>query len=225
VLEPSLVTDADPSRAEARRRTLERTIAFTDAAVAIALTLLVLPLVDIANGVDQESISSVLADNWHDFFSFVLSFLVIANLWSVHRDLYETLDDYDGVLLNFNTFWLLTIVFLPFPTVLLTIEGEVPLTGVLLYLGTLVATAFLALAQTWWIARRPALRLAFATQPMMQDRVRASALVALVHVLAIGMALVHPALGLLSLLLLAGVDGVRGRPTRRRPIAGRPGPR
>ncbi len=38
---------------DARRHTLERTITFTDAAVAIALTLLVLPLVDVAHEATQ----------------------------------------------------------------------------------------------------------------------------------------------------------------------------
>ena len=60
---------------EAREHTLERTLTFTDAAVAIALTLLVLPLVDVAGEVgDSLCLARCIADHWQDFFSFVLSY-------------------------------------------------------------------------------------------------------------------------------------------------------
>ena len=54
---------------EAREHTLERTLMFTDAAVAIALTLLVLPLVDVAGEVGDSSVWDVITDHWQDFFS------------------------------------------------------------------------------------------------------------------------------------------------------------
>ena len=44
------MSEFDEQHGVARSRTLSRTTAFTDAAVAIALTLLILPLVDVGGG-------------------------------------------------------------------------------------------------------------------------------------------------------------------------------
>jgi uncharacterized membrane protein len=193
---------------DARRHTLERTIMFTDAAVAIALTLLVLPLVDIAQEADQASIGDLVSDHWHDFFSFVLSFLVVSNLWSVHRGLYETLADYDAVLFTFNAYWLLAIVFLPVPTALLTGEGGLSPTGSRVYLATLVAAALLISAQTWWILRRPQLWRVHVTDSMMRNKLDGSVRALLVQILALAVAFLAPEWGLLTLLLLIVIDRI-----------------
>ncbi len=65
-------------------------IAFTDAAVAIALTLLVLPLVDIVPEAAHsgEPAVAVVTDNLAPIGSFLLSFAVIARFWSVHHRLF-----------------------------------------------------------------------------------------------------------------------------------------
>jgi uncharacterized membrane protein len=205
------VSDAETvpaSARDARHHTLERTIMFTDAAVAIALTLLVLPLVDVAQEATRGSVGEVLAEHWQDFFSFVLSFLVVSKLWSVHRALWEVLDDYDGLLFALNSYWLLTIVFLPVPTALLSTESGLSPTGTLLYLGTLVATSTLMAAQTWVILRRPRLRRPYATDAVLHDRMGGSIRALLVQVVALGVAFVEPEWGLFTLLLMIVIDRV-----------------
>src|SRR5918995_5440232 len=144
---------------EYRKRSLERVTAFTDAAVAIALTLLVLPLVDIAtDAATGESVLSELSRHRGDLLGFAVSFLVIAQVWNGHRRLFETLDVYDERLLFINTLWLLFVVFLPYPTARLFVESEVRRDGAVLYLGTLLTISLLGLAMTWHVARHPALR-------------------------------------------------------------------
>jgi len=49
----------------------------TDAVVAIAMTLLVLPLVELAREVDTDSVGSVLTEHRDVFLGFLVSFLVI----------------------------------------------------------------------------------------------------------------------------------------------------
>jgi uncharacterized membrane protein len=193
---------------DARQHTLERTIMFTDAAVAIALTLLVLPLVDVAQEAIQGSVGEVLADHWQDFFSFVLSFVVVSSLWSVHRGLWQVLEDYSELLLTLNSYWMLTIVFLPVPTALLTTESGLSPTGVHVYLGTLVANTVLITAQTWLILRRPRLRRPYGTDAIMRDRIGGSARALLVILLAFGVAFIEPAWGLYTLLLLIVIDRI-----------------
>jgi uncharacterized membrane protein len=193
---------------DARRHTLERTIMFTDAAVAIALTLLVLPLVDLAQDATQASVYEVLSDHAQDLLSFVVSFIVVSSLWSVHRGLWEVLDEYDGLLFALNSYWLLTIVFLPVPTALLSTESGLSPTGTILYLATLVASTMLITAQTWLILWRPRLRRPHATEAVMHDRMGGSIRALLVQVLALGIAFFEPAWGLFTLLLMIIIDRV-----------------
>ncbi|HEY3480343.1 MAG TPA: TMEM175 family protein, partial [Streptomyces sp.] len=98
-------------------RGFERLITFADAVVAIALTLLVLPLSEIASELSQDtSVGAVFSQNGSAFGSFALSFVVIWVLWSAHHRTMEYFHAYDGVLLQLTLVWLLTIVLLPFVT-------------------------------------------------------------------------------------------------------------
>ena len=80
---------SEPGR-EGRLPGAERMVAFTDAAVAIALTLLVLPLVELVPEAAhaKEPASSVITHNLVPIGSFLLSFVVIARFWSVHHRLF-----------------------------------------------------------------------------------------------------------------------------------------
>src|ERR1700710_2837953 len=108
----------------ARVRTLSRTAAFTDASVAIALTLLILPLADAARSIGTRTVGDLLADERAELVGFFVSFAVIIRLWTAHRRSWEGLDDYDEIIMGLNFTWLLTVVFLPFPTALLTSTQE-----------------------------------------------------------------------------------------------------
>jgi uncharacterized membrane protein len=96
----------------------DRMIAFTDAAVAIALTLLVLPLVDIVPEAAHsgEPASAVVTHNLAPIGSFLLSFVVIARFWSAHHRLFGFEHRLTPTLVQLNLLWVLTIAALPFPT-------------------------------------------------------------------------------------------------------------
>jgi uncharacterized membrane protein len=96
----------------------ERLVFFTDAVVAIAITLLILPLVDLVPEVAAEHApaSEVVTGHFDQIGSFLLSFTVISRLWSLHHRLFGVVKYYRRSLVLWNMGWLLTIVLLPFPT-------------------------------------------------------------------------------------------------------------
>ncbi len=115
---------------------LERFVTFLDAITAIAVTLLVLPLVDAASAAGHGTTLGELlrANNTH---SFLLSFVVIARLWLAHHALFERVGAYDTATLLTSLCWALTIVVLPFPTELIAAYGK-ERGAMALYIGVLL---------------------------------------------------------------------------------------
>ena len=96
-----------------------RLVNFSDAVVAIAITLLILPLVDAANNIGATGLGHFFADNRPKLLGFALSFVVIGRFWWTQHTTFERLQSYDNVLVSGMFLWLFGIVFLPFPTELL----------------------------------------------------------------------------------------------------------
>jgi uncharacterized membrane protein len=137
---------------------LERLIFFTDAVVAIAITLLVLPLVELVPGpgAPVPDLGALLVDHLGQFFAFGLSFLVIARLWYWHHQIFEWVAGYNVALVDLDLLWCLTIVLLPFLTAVL---GSLPTTSltVLLYCGTLTLSSLLLTLIVAVLVRHPEL--------------------------------------------------------------------
>ena len=97
----------------------ERVIFFSDAIVAIAITLLALDLkLDVPKG--EHLTFAILFSSWQSFAAFLLSFINIASFWRTHHDFYSHIKKMDSRLLFFNMSWLLFIVILPFSTTLVS---------------------------------------------------------------------------------------------------------
>ncbi|MFD0593421.1 TMEM175 family protein [Catellatospora coxensis] len=105
-------------------RSLARLTAYTDGVVAIALTLLVLPLVDTARDAQTESVRDLVREHAGDFAAFVMSFAVVSLFWMVHRRVFDNLVDVGEGIMLLNSMWLLGVVFLPVPTAVLTYEVD-----------------------------------------------------------------------------------------------------
>jgi uncharacterized membrane protein len=106
------------------RLPLERLIFFSDAVFAIALTLVV---VDIrVPDVDASQLGPALLGLLPKFFSYALSFTVIASFWASHHRNFQYVERLDGPLLAWNMVLLFFVAFLPFPTSLLGEHGNVP---------------------------------------------------------------------------------------------------
>jgi uncharacterized membrane protein len=189
---------------------VERTITLTDAVVAIAMTLLILPLVEVVNDIDVTDLATLWAQNGQLLQSFVISFLVIYAFWTAHGTLYHRLLVAGRPAVPrlglINMFWLLVIAFLPFPTAM--IGHNVTTTSGPLYIGTMLVLSALTFAMTVIVHRavgRP-IGLAWLTTA--------------VFAVCTLVSLVNPHLGLYLLLLLvvAGrIEAARDRP-RPRPV-------
>jgi uncharacterized membrane protein len=179
-------------------RGFSRLVGFSDGVVAIAITLLILPLVTSATETDTDFVTFLTA-NAFPLFAFVLSFAVIGRFWLVHHQMYENAVTYNTPLLWANLLWLLTIVFLPFPTELITSSSEEPLTHGL-YVGTMVLTSAAALLQQWIVVRNPQLQ---AEEVRGTLRLLPYVSILVIMLIALVISVLIPGVGLLSLLLLA----------------------
>ncbi len=139
---------------EGRRRDFDRLLTFVDAIVAIAITLLVLPLAELTSDIGHQPVTHLLRTHQGELSSFLLSFVVIARLWFVqHHSLRNVLiaPERLGVLLMV---WTATIVFLPFPTALLADAGSQALTKVL-YIGTITLSVAVVAVMDLLVQRHP----------------------------------------------------------------------
>ncbi len=139
-------------------RGFDRLVNFSDAVVAIALTLLVLPLTEVAGHLGSESANTLLYDNRAILMAFLISFLLVANYWLVHHQIFEYIDGYDRTLAWLNMIWLLFIILLPFSTELIS-NGFVGVAG-LIYAANLAILSMLLGIIGWHVSRHPDLQAA-----------------------------------------------------------------
>ena len=140
-----------------RERDLDRFLTFIDAIVAIAITLLVLPLVELTSDIGEfDTVADLLDEHQTEIWAFLLSFVVIARLWFVQHQSVRHVLRYHPRVAHLLMVWALTIVFLPFPTALVAGAGDSDLTK-LLYIGSIViSAAMLALVEAF-LVRHPEL--------------------------------------------------------------------
>lgn len=136
----------------------ERLKAFTDAVVAIAMTLLILPLME---SIGEMAAEGADAGQWLDenvgpLISFTLSFVVIANFWMGHHRLFDTVDRVTNALVLLTVAWMFTIVWLPVATAMI---GQMPDDPVQksLYIGSMLVTAVVNLGTRVYVFRHPEL--------------------------------------------------------------------
>ncbi len=99
---------------------------FSDAVFAIAITLLVLELVQILHNHNEGSLWNMLVSNWRAFVAFLIGFLTILVCWINHNLVFTYILNVDSKLFWINGFVLLVITFTPLPTAVLAeyIEKE-----------------------------------------------------------------------------------------------------
>jgi uncharacterized membrane protein len=147
-----------PFRPVRTPRGLDRLVNFSDATVAIAITLLVLPLVQLAPGIAGSGggVGALLDDHLDQVLAFGLSFLLIAVFWVPHHRVFELVDDYDGALIGLDLLWLAAVALFPFATAVLALLPDTRGT-IALYLGTMVVMSGALVLIERHLTRRPAL--------------------------------------------------------------------
>ena len=98
-----------------------RTISFSDAVIAIAITLLALNLEvpKIPESSAAAELPSALLELWPNLFSFVLSFWIIGFYWLAQHRLFQHVRAYDRGMLLINLLFLMWIVLMPFSSALI----------------------------------------------------------------------------------------------------------
>jgi uncharacterized membrane protein len=104
-------------------RATDRLTLFSDAVVAIAITLLAIDLPVPVGDTTAALLSSVRGNSGH-YVAFLISFVVIAAAWSGHHDIFGYTRRIDDRLRQLNMIWLLMMVLTPFATRLLTTQGN-----------------------------------------------------------------------------------------------------
>ncbi len=106
-----------------KRRLLEtnRIEALSDAIFAVAMTLLILSIdiPDIPQWKAGAELGQKLLAMIPTFFTFALSFILLAVFWSIHLKQFESIKKIDEKLAWMNIFLLLFVVFVPFSTSLM----------------------------------------------------------------------------------------------------------
>ena len=184
---------------DAPSRDVTRLVNLSDAVVAIAATLLVLPLVDQIDSMPGATVAEMLGEAGQQFGAFVLSFVVVGRFWLIHHDVFNGVREMTGTLFWLNLVWLIGIVFLPYPTELIGVVDTADVWAPVLYIGTLTVTTLAGLAMHAVIARSPAIRGQGAVEhhDLVPGLVTAGTLLA-----ALVLAFAFPAVGMWSLLLL-----------------------
>jgi uncharacterized membrane protein len=183
----------------ATNRGFDRLVNFSDAVVAIAITILVLPLVDEASNIGHGDVNLFLMGVVPQLMVFILSFAVIANYWFHHHNLFDQLKQVDLKLMLLNTLWLFGIVFIPFPPALIVDSRGPSGWASMIYMGAML---FISVMQMWmnlYVLKHRGL-MSNEEQPL--AGVIASKVISFLLVVAIVIALLFPDIGLWALLLL-----------------------
>lgn len=95
---------------------VERLLFFSDAVVAVAITVLALPLFGIPGPTQGETVLDVIRANFGQITSFVVTFIVMAIMWGIHNRVMNSLASYNSVIFWLDMMWLIGLVFLPWPS-------------------------------------------------------------------------------------------------------------
>lgn len=134
------------------KRDPARVVAFSDGVIAIAVTLLVL---EIRPPQDTAHLIRGLAALWPSYLSYVITFMLIGQVWANHHVMFDHIRHADRMVLFLNTVLLMDIAFLPFAAGVLANSfrsGQGERTAVVLH-GLVFEMAAAVFNVIWWYVR------------------------------------------------------------------------
>lgn len=172
---------------------LDRINAFSDAVFAVAITLLVLSIrvPHITGARSNANLAHELGKSSGHIKAFALSFVIIAAFWISHHSLFSKLRRIDGAFIWMNMLCLLLVVFMPYPTVILSEYGDIQL-AVILYAGTMAAMGLVMAALCWYAAKGNRLVGEDHDHEFTYNFVAAELNLALVFLVSIGISFINP---------------------------------
>ncbi|KAB0677578.1 TMEM175 family protein [Aureimonas leprariae] len=144
------------SVAHERQRGSDRLEAFSDAVIAIMLTVLSLRLLEVdADSVERVGLPAALLGQWPSFLAFALTFLVVGQIWITHHNMWRYVEKVDQTLLVLNLVLLMSIALIPFCARLLAESLKLPDTlnlklATVIYAANAFGMAVLFNFSLWW---------------------------------------------------------------------------
>lgn len=184
----------------------DRIIAFSDAVVAIAITVLLLPLAEVQLPDEKFDFGTFLDANGPLLGGLTLSWVIIALFWLAHHRLFDQIRFFDALTVRLNFLWLFVIALMPLPTNIL-IDHETTTATVGFYIGWMFLISALLMTIQAHARRTPGMMDPdyLQTQSAREAGWRAR-LITLVFAICFLVALVQPNIALWFLLLQIPVD-------------------
>lgn len=184
-------------------RSAERLRAYTDAVVAIAQTLLILPLLESVSEARAHHLTTAhwLNENSDAVIWLTLSFVLIGTFWVIHHRVFEHVEHPTEALQGLNFLWMFTIVIFPVIAALLGLE---PADSVqkMLYIGCMLVCSLAMNSMVLLVNRDPRIR--GELPPLGAGNVAASLSQTVLYLVALFVALgIAEGEGYLALMLLA----------------------
>ncbi|WFE67503.1 TMEM175 family protein [Micromonospora sp. WMMD714] len=197
-----------------KERDASRVEAFSDAVIAIVLTLMAVELLQLSpQRPEGQELPETLFHEWPAYLAYVITFVIVGQVWLTHHNMWRYVVKVDQLLLVLNLLLLLFVAAIPFAAILLAdnLRGTVAdqrLTATI-YVGTVLGEALFFNLSWWWARRRRLL------DPGLDPRLaravaRRFLLGPLLYVVAFGVSFVDPVLSLVTYLLLTGIYLIRG---------------
>jgi uncharacterized membrane protein len=131
----------------------ERLIFFSDAVIAVAVTLLVLDIrlpVENAAGLSDADLWTAIKETLPRIYAYVLSFLVVSLFWTSHHQKLALIPRVDGVITGLNIVFLLSIGLVPFVTSVIAENGGTIATAVYAAVMTALGAALMLIWTYAW---------------------------------------------------------------------------
>jgi uncharacterized membrane protein len=143
------------SEVERDRKRVERLVLFTDAVVAIIITLMVLEvkMPTLPHHASDAQLTQALSDLWPKYLAVFLSFMVVGQFWSMHHRRFAWVPHVTAPVVWLNLLFLLFLATIPFVTAILAEQtGRL---STMLYAADLAIVSLIVLV-LWWVLGRDA---------------------------------------------------------------------
>lgn len=189
--------EADPSTTLSP----ERTAAFLDASVAIALTLLILPLMEgVSEREHDGTAAGWFAANESALVSFLVSFVMILMFWTIHHRLFRSVTVVTSGLMWLVGGWLLAIVWLPVATSMSGSFGDEDTLTRAIYIGSLILVCVMSFLVRAYLRAHPGISTASREHQVIGMTIEASMII--LFAIALAISVLVPAIGYWALLIM-----------------------
>lgn len=195
-------------------RDTDRVEAFSDAVIAVALTLMAVELLQFnPSGAADTDLVSRLQQEWRAFLAYVITFAVVGQIWLAHHNSWRYIVRVDQMLLVLNLLMLMFVAAIPFTANQLSdhLRGSDvdQRLSAAIYVGAVLGEALFFNLAWWWARWRGLLN------PDLDPHLAASVsrrylIRPLLYLIAFAIVFINPILSLLAYLLLVAIYLIRG---------------